>query len=351
MEGLIARSGMRFFSTFFAVSSLFATGWAYASERLPLKTTVKTKEPPCEFVPSLDFLHDNAEAYSLKNVSSAAWFARSVQLVDDLRQQAWDSLPEKPIKVVDFNVHLFGLHATVLEFPDTVLVLYRGTEDAVDYVLNGTFYTTNGAKHGLPGWVHEGFLLNFRMSWPQVSATLKAAAQQGKSIVFASHSLGGVLSQFAAWLLENDGIKVSRIYAFQSPNAGDRQFSEEFNARFAGRSSNTLFGEDVTPHIPPIVESASAFGSALPKPLAGVAVNLLNKARYGASADRFTVSSNGTHTMIPADQVATSEIQYWADYLKKSAGKPFPLGLGANSPFVADHDIDKVLCSLTKSLN
>ncbi|MEY3902173.1 MAG: hypothetical protein RL189_1479, partial [Pseudomonadota bacterium] len=126
-------------------------------------------------------------------------------------QNAWERLPEKPIRVTDFSVGKLGLHATLLEFSDRVLLLYRGTEDALDYVLNGTFFTTEGAKHNLPGWVHEGFLINFYLSWAKVKPALTQAAARGKKIIFAAHSLGGVLSQYAAWILENDGIGVERI--------------------------------------------------------------------------------------------------------------------------------------------
>jgi hypothetical protein len=312
---------------------------------------VKTQDPPCEFIPSFDFMTESSEVYSPQNMASAAWFARTVQLVDEPRAVAWEKLPEKPVRVRDFLVKGFGLHATLLEFNDRALLLYRGTEDVFDYIMNGVFYTTDGKPHGLPGWVHQGFLVNFKMSWPAVKGELIRAAENGKRIVFASHSLGGVMSQYAAWLLENEGVQVSRVYAFQSPNAGDLEFKAAYEGRFSGRSSNTLYGEDVTPHIPPVLESADAFSLAVPQKLSGLAARALKKARYGALADRFTVSSEGVRIQIPQEQVSTAEVDYWSTYLKKSGGKPFPLGLGSESPFVSDHDVDKVLCSLVKSLN
>lgn len=315
-----------------------------------LGTLVKTQDPPCDFTPTFDFMFADNAAYSVQNIASAAWFARQVQLVDGLRQAAWEGLPEKPARVIDFAVGKLGLHATLLEFSDRVLLMYRGTEDALDYVLNGTFFTTEGARHNLPGWVHEGFLINFYLSWAKVKPALTQAASSGKKIVFASHSLGGVLSQFAAWMLENEGVKVERLYAFQAPNAGDIEFKESFDSRFSGRSSNTIYGDDVTPHIPPVLESVDAFARALPAPLTDVARKLVGKARYGAVSGRFRVADDGTQTSIPSGEIAESEIQFWSDYLKKSGGKSFPLGLGPKSPFVADHDVDKVLCSLAKGL-
>jgi len=335
--------------TFLSISQL--QGSIFGSDTVPRGTMVKTQDPPCDFSPSLEFMNESYEAYSLKNMTSAAWFARTVQLVDGQRNLAWERLAVQPLSIRDFTLKKFGLHATLLEFNDNVLMLYRGTEDVLDYILNGVFYTTEGRPHGLPGWVHEGFFINFRMTWPEVRVALKDAAARGKKIVFASHSLGGVMSQYAAWLLENEGISVSRIYAFQSPNPGDLEFKQKFEQRFSGRSSNTIYGEDVTPHIPPIVESAPAFGASLPRKLSKLAVKLLSKARYGTLSDRFVVAADGTRVQISQEKVIESEVNYWSSYLSKSGGKPFPLGLGPESPFVADHDIDKVLCSLAKNLN
>ncbi|MEN9811273.1 MAG: hypothetical protein RLZZ488_2840 [Pseudomonadota bacterium] len=332
-----------------SVCSLLTVSAAEAVESRP-GTMVKTQDPPCDFTPNFDFMHSGSEAYSIQNIASAAWFARQVQLIDAPRQAAWDRLPEKPIRVTDFSLGKLGLHATLLEFSDRVLMLYRGTEDALDYVLNGTFFTTDGAKHNLPGWVHEGFLINFYLSWAKVKPALTQAAGSGKKIVFAGHSLGGVLSQYAAWMLENEGVSVERVYAFQSPNPGDVGFKDAFDSRFAGRSSNTIYGEDVTPHIPPILESVEAFAEALPKQLSDIARKLVGKARYGALSGRFRIAADGTQIPLPNSDIAGSEIQFWSDYLKKSGGKPFPLGLNANSPFVADHDVDKVLCSLVRGL-
>lgn len=349
MESILSRRKMQIF---FSLSLLLSTTFsALGDGHTPPKVLVKEGEPPCQFTPAFEFTNPSNEAWATDNMASAAWFARTVQLVDGLREAAWEKLPERPVRVRDFVLKRFGLHGTLLEFSDKALMLYRGTEDALDYVLNGTFFTTSGEKFGLPGWVHNGFLVNFLMTWPEVHAELKAVAAQGKSIVFASHSLGGVMSQYAAWLLESEGIRVGRIYSFQSPNPGDLEFKKAFEAKFAGRSSNTLYGEDVTPHIPPILESVEAFGSSVPKVLSQVAVDLLNKARYGTLTERFIISASGAPVAVPNAEVTDSEIKFWSSYLSKSAGKPFPLGLGPQSPFVADHDIDKVLCSLVKSLN
>lgn len=340
----------RYASVLMALGS--ACGFAVASESPDqIRQFVKQGPPPCDVpAPSFDFMKEDGLPFSISNMTSAAWFARQVQLTSGLRQQAWEQLPIKPLKVTDFQADRWGLHATILEFESQVLVLYRGTEDVLDYVLNGTFYTTKkGQELGLPGWVHEGFLINFRLTWDRIFSALKEASAKEKSIVFAAHSLGGVLSQYAAWLAENHGMKVIRIYAFQSPNPGDLIFKNAFEERFSSRHSNTIFGEDVTPHIPPVVESVDAFARAAIRPLGALMGNWLKTARYGALGERFAINIDGVRVRVPSDAVAQSEMDYWNSYKEKSGGLAFPRGLTSDSPFIADHDIDRVLCALSKA--
>ncbi|MBM3381109.1 MAG: lipase family protein [Betaproteobacteria bacterium] len=315
-----------------------------------LNAFVKNAPPPCEVpAPNFDFMADAARPFSFHNLTAAAWFARTVQLTSGYRQEAWEKLPLKPVRVQDFRADPWGLHATLLEFDDKVLMMYRGTEDILDYVLNVTFYTTRkGQELGLPGWVHDGFLANFKLSWSRVLDALRESTSSGKQVVFVGHSLGGVMSQYAAWLAENEGMKVVRVYAFQSPNPGDVEFKAAFEERFADRHSNTLYGEDVTPHIPPVQEAADAFGKASIKKLGTLVAGLAKRARYGALTERLRIAENGTYRAVPADAIVQDEINYWDSYQSKSGGKAFPLGLGAQSPFVLDHDIDRVLCSLAK---
>jgi hypothetical protein len=285
-------------------------------------------------------------------MTSAAWFARQVQLTDALRHEAWQSLTVPPVQVTDFSLERWGLHAAVLEFDHKVLVLYRGTEDVLDYVLNATFYTSrHGEALGLPGWVHQGFYINFLLSWQRVSAAVREAAARGKSVVLAGHSLGGVLSQYAAWLLENEGIRVVRVYAFQSPNPGDLEFKTRFEERFEQRHSNTVYGLDVTTHIPPVFEASEAFGEAAIPYVGKVMTRLLTRARYGALGQRFSLNAEGVRTPIENSAIPEFEQAYWKSYRQVSGGKAFPLGLAADSPLIADHDIDRVLCALAKSTN
>lgn len=325
--------------------------WPLYAEQLEMRVaaTEKLLKLPCELQPSLNLLSGTPGFFSREQLASAAWFARAVQLPEEQRQSHWDSLIEKPQGVTDIHAGPFGLHATILEFDHDVLVLYRGTQDALDYVLNGVFFTTPGLFHRLPGWVHQGFLTNFKLSARQLLAALRKHSNAGKTVHFAAHSLGGVLSQYAAWRAESIGVKVGRIYAFQAPNAGDVNFKRKFDQRFEGRSVNILYGDDLTPHIPPTKSSAVSFAAAAARPLAGLLKGIVQVANYGSLSGRYVVTYKGILREVPDAEIQSEENEYWSRYREMSGGVGFPRGLGKTSTIVSDHNISSVTCALAAS--
>lgn len=304
---------------------------------------------PCKVTPNLEFMLPKNGDVNKEELLSAAWFARAVQLPNEHRAAHWKQLKIQPTSIHDIYAGPFGLHATILEFENNVLVLYRGTQDPIDYLLNATFFTTPGWVHRLPGWVHKGFLINFGLSWRNLRGKLKRFSAEGKSISFAAHSLGGVLSQYAAWRAEKEGMKVDKVYAFQSPNPGDEKFKLEFEKQFAGRSTNVIFSDDITPHMPPARIAVREFTEASMRILAGPLAAIVRQAKYAPASDRYRLNSNGTVEHLSALEMADHEQNFWRNYRAKARGERFPRGLGPESPFVADHNIEKVVCALAQS--
>ncbi|MEY3900739.1 MAG: hypothetical protein RL189_45 [Pseudomonadota bacterium] len=309
------------------------------------KKPERPAEPPCSVNPNPEVFSNLSLGTSQEELVTAAWFARAVQLNDSQRAKSWNALKERPQRISDLYAGPFGLHATVLEFEDNVVVAYRGTQDPLDYVLNALIYTTPGWIHNLPGWVHKGFLTNFGLSWRRMRSLLRELSGSGKNIVFASHSLGGAMSQYAAWRLEQEGIRVGKIFAFQTPTAGDVKFKRAFDERFSGRAFNTLYGDDITPFIPPSRSSVGPFAKASVRALSGTLAAVARLANYATLEGRLEISADGE--LKPGQE--SSEDDFWNTYKLKSGGKAFPLGLGATSGFVKDHNIDLVLCSLARS--
>jgi hypothetical protein len=343
-------------TTYFAFTLLFASTLpriAQANENIhQLKADhLGSLKLPCKLQPSLNLLAGSIGFFTQEQLASAAWFARAVQLPESERNEHWNSLSEQPVSIKDIYAGPFGLHSTVLEFDHDVLVLYRGTQDALDYVLNGVFFTTPGWFHRLPGWVHQGFLTNFKLSARKLLSNLKKHSEAGKAVSFAAHSLGGVLSQYAAWRAEAMGVKVGRVYAFQAPNGGDVHFKRKFDQKFSGRSVNVIYGDDLTPHIPPTRAAGKSFASATSKPLAGVLRGVVHVANYGTLGGRYILSKDGLLREVLESDLQSSENEYWNNYRKITGGVGFPRGLGKESSIVKDHNISTVTCALASSLH
>ncbi|MBM3383359.1 MAG: hypothetical protein FJY29_13120 [Betaproteobacteria bacterium] len=305
---------------------------------------------PCAVTPTLDFMEPSNNEPTQEELLSAAWFARAVQLPTEHRTAHWKQLKTQPLSIQDIYAGSFGLHATLLEFENRALVLYRGTQDPLDYILNATFFASPGFVHGLPGWVHKGFLINFGLSWRNLRGKLKKLAAQGKSVSFAAHSLGGVLSQYAAWRAEKEGIVVDRIFAFQSPNPGDEKFKLEFDKRFAGRASNLIYSDDITPHMPPARIAVREFSDASMRILSGALSAIVRQAKYTPLTERYRLAADGTVAHLHNLEWAEDERNFWRLYREKARGQAFPKGLGPDSTFVADHNIEKVVCTLARGL-
>ena len=342
-------------TTCLALALLYAAALPQSVQAFDNHTQQQAQTPnslnlPCQMQPSLSFLSGTNGFFTQEQLASAAWFARAVQLPDSQRQEHWNSLSESLLSVQDIYAGPFGLHATILEFDHDVLVLYRGTQDALDYVLNGVFFTTAGWFHRLPGWVHQGFLTNFKLSARKLLSSVKKHSEKGKTVSFAAHSLGGVLSQFAAWRAEAIGVKVGRIYSFQAPNGGDVHFKKKFDQRFSGRSVNVIYGNDLTPHIPPTRAAGKSFGSATTKPLAGLLRGIVHLANYGTLGGRYALSKEGFLSEIPDSDLQSFEQEYWNNYRQISGGARFPCGLGKESSIVKDHNISAVTCALASQL-
>lgn len=317
-----------------------------ANSSLERKKKKPKENPVCEFKPTLDFLDEQNPGTSRENLASAAWFARAVQQDDEQRNAAWKSLSQSPLSVTDLYAGPFGMHASILEFDRHVLVMYRGTQDPLDYVLNAFFYTSPGWIHGLPGWVHKGFLTNFGLTWRQLRRKIKDLTGTGKSVVFASHSLGGAMSQYAALRLEKEGIHIGRVFAFQTPNAGDKTFKNEFDKRFQGKAFNVIYGDDITPFIPPSREAVKSFVDASTRPLSGVLGLIARKANYAALEGRMKLDKQGSLR----EGWDEEEMNFWGSYREHTGGKGFPLGLSGTSSFVRDHNIGLVVCALAKEI-
>jgi hypothetical protein len=87
-------------------------------------------------------------------------------------------------------------------------------------------------------------------------------AQRKKTLVVTGYSKGGALAPLAAWLLNNNGIKVDEVHIYEPPRCGDSTFVNAFNAAFP----NTVryeYVDDLVPHMPPSKDEWTGLVGAL----------------------------------------------------------------------------------------
>lgn len=145
-----------------------------------------------------------------------------------------------------------GTAGYVAEGDEILVVVFRGTEDTLDWWtnLNTGFVTLQGGTR-----VHTGF---FQAYWPirdTIFEFLIAALREKKRPVYiAGHSLGGALALMATAELSNHEDAdvrdcIAACYTFGCPRAGDASFDLYVKAPLYRITS----GVDLVPAVPPAI--------------------------------------------------------------------------------------------------
>jgi pimeloyl-ACP methyl ester carboxylesterase len=135
-------------------------------------------------------------------------------------------------------------------------VVFRGTKTAKEWTKN---FNVNLVPYPLPGYgnAHEGFLRTYLGVQAEIAAALSERGGRGR-LYLAGHSLGAALATLALPDIESSlKARVTALYTFGSPRAGDGEFARAFDASFGDRSFRIANCSDVVASIPP------------PAPLAG----------------------------------------------------------------------------------
>jgi hypothetical protein len=135
--------------------------------------------------------------------------------------------------------------AYVLSDDDVAVVVFRGTDDASDWLVNLDQFPTY-TDHGA---VHRGFAAAFERMAPGVAAALKAA--RPKHIWVTGHSLGGALAVLCAHDLVENRQPLSGLITFGQPMVGKVDFAEHLDRRLAGKYAHFVNDADIVPRVPP----------------------------------------------------------------------------------------------------
>ena len=63
----------------------------------------------------------------------------------------------------------------------------------------------------------------------------------------------------------------------------------------------------------------------------------------------FDIRDSGHVEAVATEDIVHSEKAFWSSYKQKTGGKAFPKGLGPESAFIADNNVERVVCTIAKA--
>ncbi|WP_040876160.1 lipase family protein [Embleya scabrispora] len=223
--------------------------------------------------------------------------------------------------------HLSSPHTMPFPIDDTqayiaasdrmVLVAFRGTEPAQirDWLSDANTPPVPGPAG--KGFVHYGFHRAHDVVHADVRDTVAEFKDNGQSVWFTGHSLGGALAMLsgARMHFEAPNLVPDGVYTYGQPRTCDRMLATAYDTALKGRTFRFVNNNDIVPQVPP----APMF--------------------HHVDAVRYFDASGRLHDRMPA-------LGTLADKVKGATADPF----APASDGVRDHFIDNYIGVLEKNL-
>lgn len=185
--------------------------------------------------------YSNDVGANLAHASAAAYLSR-----DEIAMQCGKEGGELINYIEDAKT---GTECFVATRDGDLLIAFRGTQDAKDWITDAKFRRTSWDG----GSVHRGFAAAYNSVSEQIRKALTDAAVNGGGISrlwLTGHSLGGALATLCALDMRMDGYYVDGVYTFGSPRVGDSNFATYYNYLLRDRTFRITNGNDVVTRLP-----------------------------------------------------------------------------------------------------
>lgn len=134
----------------------------------------------------------------------------------------------------------------VLAIGDVAVVVFRGSDDFADWMVNLKITTTQ-TKHGL---AHKGFQNSYLTLKPKVLDALRRF--KAKHIWATGHSLGGALAVLCAYdLAGNENLDIYGLMTFGQPMVADKTLATSIDEILPKKFVHFVNELDFVPRIPP----------------------------------------------------------------------------------------------------
>lgn len=135
----------------------------------------------------------------------------------------------------------------VLAIGDAAVVVFRGTDDFADWIIN-LKTTTIQTK---PGFAHKGFQTSYLTLKPKVMNALRRF--KPKYVWVTGHSLGGALAVLCAYdLSSNENRNIHGLMTFGQPMVADKILATSIDQILPQKFAHFVNESDIVPRSPPI---------------------------------------------------------------------------------------------------
>lgn len=226
----------------------------------------------------------------------------------------------------------------VLIHQDTAVVVFRGTDNKVDWLVNMTATSVPTAN----GPIHRGFSNAYKASdagtplKPQIDKVLSEHAIE--KVWISGHSLGGALALVAADdLLNQQSIEIAGVVTFGQPAVAKSELANHLDLELVGRYARFVNHDDIVPRIPITYQPC------------GRLVWFTDNGLKRSKSKRLAVSSNSGQPNIPDDveeveMMSPKEFQQLQQRLDQNQSVEFPDGTvayGTSFSQISDHSMDE----------
>lgn len=172
---------------------------------------------------------------------------------------------------------LTDAHALIQARGDAIVICFRGSKDAEDYIQDAKFeMTTLAYEEGddLPASVHKGFLEDFDALNADIIHALRSAITASPKpllpIFVTGHSLGGGLAILCALELVRQGFNVAGVYTFGQPRVGNKEFCQLYDSSACPAAAvlkdvtfRVINQNDIVPRVPPLLNGYRHCGNCV----------------------------------------------------------------------------------------
>ncbi len=214
----------------------FAEGWLFADSEAQRDVFSRAQS---RF--SLDALSQDAFSWqNALNTALGSWLAYEGEAgILSTTKNSWK------FTTCDFH-SMDNTECFVASSPQVVLVAFRGTQQAGDWLINLNLAT----KRASYGYVHRGFYSAFHSVRNRLEQLLDGAVARDKKVIITGHSLGGAVATIAAAEWQGK-YPVSGVYTYGQPAVGFTAFRSHMNITYGASYRRFVNDDDIVAQVPP----------------------------------------------------------------------------------------------------